>query len=68
MVTPRPPDYYRERSRRLLARVDQEVDDGELDVACEMLWGAAALGIKAVAQRRGWPTANTASCVWQLTG
>ena len=55
MLGPRPAEYYRERSPRLLARVDQELDDGELDVACEMLWGAAALGIKAVAQQRGWP-------------
>ena len=55
MLGPRPAAYYRERSRHFLGRVDGELADGELEVACEMLWGAAAQSIKAVAQQRGWP-------------
>ena len=55
MATIRPAAYYTERSGHFLARVDRELADGELEVACEMLWGAAAQAIKAVAQQRGWP-------------
>ena len=46
---------YRARSRHFLGRVDEELAQGELEMACEALWGAAALAIKAVAEQRGWP-------------
>lgn len=58
MLQPRLPEYYRERSRHFLARVDDELAAGELEVACEMLWGAAAHAIKAIAQERGWDHAE----------
>ena len=55
MLQPRLPEYYWERSAHFLARVDDELAVGELEIACELLWGAAALAIKAIAQQRGWP-------------
>lgn len=55
MLRPRFPEYYRERSEHFLRRVDGELDAGEVEVACEMLWGAAAHAIKSIAQERGWP-------------
>ena len=54
MTASRPADYYRERIRRFLVLADDLLVQGELEVACEMLWGAAALAIKAAAQRRNW--------------
>ena len=54
MLQPRPAAYYTERSAHFLARVAAELDAGELEIACELLWGAAALAIKAFAQQRGW--------------
>ena len=54
MLGPRTVAYYTERSRHFLARVDGELDVGDVEVACEMLWGAAAQAVKAVAQRSGW--------------
>ena len=47
--------HYRERSWRFLSRVDDELAQGEPEMACEALWGAAALAIKAAAEQRGWP-------------
>ena len=55
MVGPRHPDYYQERSRHFLDLVDDELARGELEIACELLWGSAAHAIKSVAQQRGWP-------------
>ncbi len=54
MVAPRPSGYYRGRSRNFLTLVDNMLASGELEAACEMLWGAAAHAIKASAQLRGW--------------
>lgn len=54
MLMPRPAAYYTERSAHFLERVDDELDAGELEVACELLWGAAAHAVKAVAQSKGW--------------
>ena len=54
MLLPRPVAYYTERSAHFLARVDDELARGELEVACEMLWGAAAHAVKSAAGRRGW--------------
>ena len=58
MLQPRLPEYYRERSAHFLARVDGELTAGELEIACELLWGAAAHAIKAIAQQLGWPHAE----------
>lgn len=54
MTPSRPSTYYRERSRRFLALADDLLARGEPEAACEMLWGAAALAIKAVARRHNW--------------
>lgn len=58
MLRPRLPEYYREGSTHFLARVDDELVAGEPEVACEMLWGAAAHAIKSIAQKQGWPHAE----------
>ena len=58
MLQPRLPEYYRERSAHFLARLDDELAAGELEIACELLWGAAAHAIKAIAQQLGWPHAE----------
>ena len=54
MVAPRHHDYYRGRSEHFLKRVDGELEQSEHELACELLWGAAAHAIKSAAQRRGW--------------
>ena len=55
MTTQRAPEHYRERSHHFLALVDELLDQGELELACESLWGAAAYAIKALAAQRRWP-------------
>ena len=47
-------EYHSERSWDFLDLVDEEVHRGELEEACNKIWGAAAHAIKAVAERRGW--------------
>ena len=47
-------DYHVERNWHFLDLVDEEVERGELEEACNKIWGGAAHAIKAVAERRGW--------------
>lgn len=54
MVAPRNQDYYRDRSRHFLEMVDDQLEQGVLELVCELLWGGAAHATKAIAQRRGW--------------
>lgn len=54
MTATRPAGYYRERSRRCLDLADDLLARDEPEAAGEMLWGAAALAVKTVAQRRRW--------------
>lgn len=54
MVAPRHHSYYQERSHHFLPMVDDFLNRGELELACEVLWGAAAHAIKSIAQRKGW--------------
>ena len=54
MVAPRHHSYYRERSHHFLPMMDDFLDQGEPELACEVLWGAAAHAIKSAAQRKGW--------------
>ena len=54
MVAPRHHDYYREQSRHFLNLVDEQLSNGDLEIACELLWGAAAHAVKSAAQRNGW--------------
>ena len=44
---------YRERSRAFLVKAREELEAGDLEQASEKGWGAAALMVKAVAERRG---------------
>ena len=46
--------YHQERSRHFLDLVEDELARGELEEACNKVWGGAAHAIKAVAERRGW--------------
>ena len=43
---------YRERSRSFLAKAHEELLAGDLVQASEKAWGAAALMVKAIAERR----------------
>ena len=56
MATPRPrtPGYYQHRSEHFLSLVDSQLARGELELACKLLWGAAAHAIKSAAEQRGW--------------
>ena len=54
MVAPRRYEYYRERSHHFLSLLDDVISQDEMELACEVLWGAAAHAIKSVAQRRRW--------------
>ena len=51
--------HYRKESWRLLSQVDVELERGEIAVASQALWEAAAHGAKAAAARRGWPHETT---------
>jgi uncharacterized protein (UPF0332 family) len=43
---------YRERSRAFLVKTREELLAGDLEQASEKAWGAAALMVKAIAERR----------------
>lgn len=45
---------FRDDSRGLLAKARTELDAGDLRQASEKGWGAAALMLKAIAERRHW--------------
>ena len=47
-------EKYRNDSRRLLADARIELEMGDLHQASEKGWGAAALMLKAIAERREW--------------
>ena len=46
--------YHRERSWHFWNLVEDELARGELEEACNKLWGAAAHAVKAAAEERGW--------------
>ena len=46
---------YRQRSKAFLKKAGEELAAGDLEQASEKAWGAAALIVKAVADRRGIP-------------
>ena len=45
---------YQQRSRENLAKAYRDLEAGDPTQASEKGWGAAALMVKSVAQRRGW--------------
>ena len=55
IIDANPVDYRRKIGGDSLAQVDAALERGELEVAAQALWEAAAHGVKAAATRRGWP-------------
>lgn len=49
-----PSQKYTDDAGALLSHARRELEDGDLRQASEKGWGAAALMLKAVAERRGW--------------
>ena len=47
-------EFHITTSRQFIVQADEELLKGERMQACEKAWGAAAHGIKSVAERRGW--------------
>ncbi len=45
---------YAEMSQRYILQADEEFEKGDLGQASNKAWGAAALALKAIAERRGW--------------
>ena len=41
-------------SRRYIAQADEEFEKGDLGQASNKAWGATALALKSIAERRGW--------------
>ena len=52
MTTPN--NKYAAMSRDYMARAEDYLKQGDLLQACEKSWGAAACGLKAIAEQRGW--------------
>ncbi len=48
-------DRHRKASWQSLEQVSVKLEHGELEAASQMLWDAAAHGVRAAAARRGWP-------------
>ena len=48
-----PEQKYRERSRNFLVKAREELASGDLEQASEKGWGAAAVVVKALAEKRG---------------
>ena len=46
-------ETYRDRSKNFLVKAREEFDAGDLEQASEKAWGAAALMVKAVAEKNG---------------
>lgn len=55
IIDANPVDHHREAGWESLSRVDAALERGELEVAAQALWEAAAHGVKAAAALRGWP-------------
>ena len=47
-------EKYAEMSQRYIRQADEEFERGDLGQASNKAWGAAALALKAIAERRGW--------------
>ena len=47
-------EFHQETSRQFIIQAEEELSKGEKMQACEKAWGAAAHGIKSVAELRGW--------------
>ena len=47
-------EKYAEISRRYITQADEQFQKGDLGQASNKAWGAAALALKSIAERRGW--------------
>ncbi len=54
MLEPESSEKYAAMSRRYIEQADEEFHRGDLSQASNKAWGAAALALKSIAERRGW--------------
>ena len=54
MLEPESPEKYAAMSLRYIEQAEEEFHKGDLDQASNKAWGAAALALKSIAERRGW--------------
>lgn len=47
-------EKYATMSQRYIEQADEEFEKGDLGQASNKAWGAAALALKSIAERRGW--------------
>ena len=47
-------EKYAAMSQRYIEQADEEFEKGDLGQASNKAWGAAALALKSIAERRGW--------------
>ena len=54
MLEPESSEKYAAMSQRYIEQADEEFEKGDLGQASNKAWGAAALALKSIAERRGW--------------
>ena len=54
MLEPESSEKYAAMSQRYIEQADEEFAKGDLGQASNKAWGAAALALKSIAERRGW--------------
>lgn len=54
MLEPESSEKYAAMSQRYIEQADEEFKKGDLGQASNKAWGAAALALKSIAERRGW--------------
>ena len=54
MLEPESSEKYAAMSQRYMEQSDEEFEKGDLGQASNKAWGAAALALKSIAERRGW--------------
>ena len=54
VLEPESPEKYAAMSQRYIEQAEEEFQKGDLSQASNKAWGAAALALKSIAERRGW--------------
>ena len=54
MLEPESSEKYAAMSQRYIEQAEEEFQKGDLGQASNKAWGAAALALKSIAERRGW--------------
>lgn len=54
MLEPESSEKYAAMSQSYIEQADEEFEKGDLGQASNKAWGAAALALKSIAERRGW--------------